>query len=139
MGTGGRGAAAFFGVAEGVASCGKGEGGGRVKSSLKPRGRGARATRALWSLLGYRNQGLEGAHRDAQGASREAVHIGGIDPDYVAVGVKNRASAAAMGGRGVIDQLAAHNISQMAVSGGRANQRQGSQLAGSAGIVMAVG
>jgi hypothetical protein len=48
-------------------------------------------------------QRTEGVYRDAQRAAGEAVHEGGVYADHFTLGVEDWASAAAVGGGGVVD------------------------------------
>src|SRR5271169_985700 len=89
--------------------------------------------------LGFLQQGTEGVHGNAESASGESVHVGGIDSDDFASGVEYGSTTAAVGGGRVVDELVADDVAKMSAGGGGTNQGEGCQLAGRVEVIVAVG
>ena len=75
-------------------------------------------------VFGFLQEGPEGVHRDSDSASGESVHVGGVDTDDLAVGVEDRAAAAAVSGGSIVNELSRTIFTRvnLTASGGRTNQ-----------------
>src|SRR5216684_1733398 len=98
---------------------------------------GYRTDRLLLALLCRCDQRPQGLYRHAQSTAGEAVNVGLVDTDDLALRVEPRAAAAPLGGGCVVNQFVANHISQVSAGRGRTDQRKRRQLIGGADVVAA--